>query len=107
MLCVCDGKLSPCVSKCDKIFSIVTWSDISPVLADVTVSLVEQQWISSNRNNGLQHKHKSKRLVVDSEPVQHLSWLQNLCSLDFYKHPAQLELPGTILPPRRLAFRIP
>ena len=97
-------------------------NQISPVLADIAVSYVEQQWWIQNehlirpfRDHFFICRYVDNRLVVFSEAIAHCSWMKELCQLEFYQHPVELEevesgeFLGTVLHPaeRRLAFIIP
>eukprot|EP00439_Symbiodinium_sp_Y106_P041869 s2113_g5.t1 len=73
-------------------------NQISPVLADIAVSYVEEQWWA--RNEHVIHPYRDKvficryvdnRLVVFSDQIAHCSWLQELCQLNFYQYPVSRE----------------
>ena len=97
-------------------------NQISPIVADIAVSYVEEQWwiqdehhIRPFRDHFFICRYVDSRLVVFPEAIAHCSWMKELCQLEFYQHPVELEevesgeFLGTVLHPaeRRLAFIIP
>ena len=68
------------------------------MLADIAVNCIEQQRRESHQTILLRFsdqlfvcRYVDNRLVVFSEQIIHQSWLFNLCELDFYQKPVELE----------------